>query len=79
MVVDALACVAVDGVAIDLTVSIDNPILPREEFAFGMDVESVWQSVGGTQFTAEIFAIHPEAKLVGVLGVVLHPIVDVVV
>ena len=76
---EAAACGAVDGVAEDLSVAVDNTILAGEEFVLGMDVEGVGQLLGGSQLTTQVFAVDPEAQLVGQGGLVLDAIVDVVV
>ena len=44
-----------------------------------MDVEGMGQGYGSMQFTAQVFAVNVEAQLIGVGGIVLDAIVDVVV
>jgi len=76
---EAAACGAVDGVAEDLSVAVDNTILAGEEFVLGMDVEGVGQLLGGSQLTTQVFAVDPEAQLVGDGSLILDAVVDVVV
>ena len=44
-----------------------------------MDVESVCLEFSSAEFTTQVFTIYPETKLIGVVGLVLHAVVDVVV
>ena len=39
---EALAGLAIDHVAIDLSVTVDHAVLSREKLVLGMNVEGVW-------------------------------------
>ena len=70
---------AVDGVAENLSVAVDDAALAREKLVLGMDVKRVGLLLGGPQLAAEVFAVNLQAQLIGVGGVVSHAVVYVVV
>ena len=74
-----LASRAVDGVSIHFAVPEDVVAFTREVFVLCMDVESVGLELGSPQFAAKILTIHPKPELIGILGLVLHAVVDIVV
>ena len=74
-----LARRAVDGVSIDLAVSIDLIALTGEVLVFCVNVESVGLGLDSTQFAAKIFVIRPKPELIGVGGLVFYAVVDIVV
>ena len=76
---DRVACFAIDYVAIDLSIAVDDTFFARKVFVLGVDVEGVRLAFGGAQFSAQIFAIDMQTKLIGVLRIVADAVVDVVV
>lgn len=78
LALDDVACIAVDGVAIDFSVAIDDTVFAGEVFIDSMDMEGVLKRLFCTEFAAEVFRVGPEPQLVGVVGVVLDPIVEIV-
>ena len=76
---DRVACFAINYVAIDLSIAVDDAFFARKVFVLGVDVEGVRLTFGGTQFPAQIFAIDMQTKLIGVLRIVADAVVDVVV
>ena len=69
----------VDDITIDLPISVDSIAFTGKILVLCMDVESVRLEFCGTEFSAQVFAIHPETKLIGVGSLVLHAVVDVVI
>ena len=76
---ETLTGCAVDDVAIDLAVAVDNAILTGKILVLGMDVEGVGLLFRGPKFAAQVFVVRPEAQLISVLRVVTEPVVDVIV
>ena len=54
---DCVACFAINYVAIDLSIAVDDTFFARKVFVLGVDVEGVRLAFGGVQFAAQIFAI----------------------
>ena len=69
----------VEGVSLDLTVSIHIITFTREIFILGMDVEGVRLRGCGAKFPAQVFTIHPKPELIGVGGLILHTVINIVV
>ena len=76
---DRVASFAIDYVAIDFSIAVDDTFFARKVFVLGVDVEGVRLAFGGAQFSAQIFAIDMQTKLIGVLRIVADAVVDVVV
>ena len=70
---------AVDDVTVDLAVPIDGVALAGKVFILRMDVESMRLLFFGTQFATQIFAIDPHLELIGVGGLVLHAVIDIII
>lgn len=75
----AVACGAVDSVAINFAIAIHHSVFTREELVLGVNVESVRLMPSGAKFTAEVFAIDEKTQLICVIGIVSHTIIEVVV
>ena len=76
---ETAACGGVDGVPIDLAVAIDHPVFTGEALVLDMDMEDVGLKLCRAELATQVFIIHPKPELVGVFGVVPHPVIEVVV
>ncbi len=59
LAVKAASAGAVDDIAKDLAVTIDDAVLAREELVLGMDMKGVGLLLLGAQLTAEILVVDP--------------------
>ena len=76
---NALPCPAVDDIPDYPSVPVHSVLLLGEVLALHADMEGMGLALHGAQLAIQVFAINPDAQLIGVLGVVLDTIVHVVV
>ena len=67
---DDISCYAVYGVAKDLSVAIDGVVFACEVFVVDMYMVSMWLGLCGSEFSAEVFTVHPYSELIGIVCVV---------
>ena len=79
LTVETAACGRVDDVPINFAIAINDSVFASEMLVLGMDVEGVGLRICRSEFTAQVFVIHPKPELVGVVRIVSHPIIEVVV
>lgn len=76
---DIIAGGAVDGSLVNFGVAVDRAVFFAEELVLDFDAVFEVLVLGGTQFTVEVFVIGVGDELVGLIGGVAEPVVEVVV